>query len=74
VVIATLGFSNKGNNWKLVVANFLLIFLIQMAFELDAIITMGHFPTVFEVVKTASSSLVATLIFYGYNRRKGETE
>ncbi len=63
-----LGLSRKGNNLKLAVANFLLIFGVQIAFKIDEILNTGRLPTEFEFVKVVSNSLVITLIFYGYNK------
>jgi len=63
-----LGLSAKGNNWKLALGNFLLIFGVQIAFKIDEIINTGRLPTEFEFVKVLSNSLVITLIFYGYNK------
>jgi hypothetical protein len=63
-----LGLSAYGNNWKLALGNFLLIFGVQIAFKFDEIINTGALPTQFECVKIASNSLVLTLIFYGYNK------
>jgi len=63
-----LGFSVKGNNLKLVIANFLLIFGVQTAFKLDEIINTGKLPTEFELIKIVSNSIVITLIFFGYNK------
>ena len=63
-----LGLSSKGNNWKLILGNFLLIFGVQIAFKLDEIINTMQYPTVFECVKIVSNSLVITLVFYGYNK------
>lgn len=63
-----LGLSAYGNNWKLAIGNFLLIFGVQIAFKLDEIINTGTYPTEFEVVKVISNSLVITLIFAGYNK------
>lgn len=65
-----LGLSTRGNNWKLVVGNFLTVFLIQFVFALNDVIQTGRYPEIFEVVMMASSSLVTTLIFAGYNRIK----
>ena len=66
--MTNLGLSNAGNNWKLILGNFLLIFGVQIAFKLDEIINTGTYPTEFEFVKVLSNSLVITLIFYGYNK------
>jgi len=63
-----LGFSVKGNNFKLVIANFLLIFGVQTAFKLDEVINTGKLPTEFELIKIVSNSIVITLIFFGYNK------
>ena len=64
-----LGFSAKGNNWKLILGNFLLVFGVQIAFKIDEIINTMQYPTIFECVKILSNSLVITLIFYGYNKK-----
>lgn len=63
-----LGLSSKGNNWRLIVGNFLLVFGVQLAFKFDEIVNAGALPTPFEFVKIASNSLVITFIFYGYNK------
>lgn len=63
-----LGFSNKGNNLKLIVLNFLLVFGVQVAFKLDDIINLGAYPSGFEFIKVLSNSLVITIVFYGYNK------
>lgn len=68
-----LGLSNVGNNWKLILANFLLMFGVQVAFKFDEIINTGSYPSGFEMVKIASNSLIVTLIFYGYNKHKENT-
>ena len=72
--ITMLGFSVKGNNWKLVLANFFLVFLVQIAFKLDDVINAGNYPTTFECIKLLSNSLVITLIFYGYNKLTDKKE
>ena len=65
-----LGFSTKGNNLKLIIANFILIFGVQTVFKLDEIINAGKLPTEFELIKIVSNSIVITLIFFGYNKLK----
>ena len=65
-----LGFSNNGNNWKLVIGNFLITFGVQAVFKLEEIINQGRYPTEFECCKIGINSLAITLIFYGYNRYK----
>lgn len=69
-----LGLSSKGNNWKLVVANFLVMFMVQMAFPINDILNSGIYPEIFDIVKIASNSLVTTLIFYGFNRARAKEE
>jgi hypothetical protein len=63
-----LGLSSMGNSWKLYVANFLVMFGVQIAFKFDEIINTGNLPSQFEFIKIVSNSLVITLIFYGYNK------
>ena len=73
MIKTNLGLSNVGNNWKLVLANFLLMFGVQAAFKFDEIINTGSYPSGFEIVKIASNSFIVTLIFYGYNKYKEKT-
>lgn len=68
VINTNLGLSNVGNNWKLIVGNFLVMFGTQMAFKINDVLNTGVYPSGFEVVKVISNSLVVTLIFYGYNK------
>ena len=62
------GTSRNGNNIKLVIANFFIVFLAQLVYTAYELLSTETFPTTFEVYKAVIVALVATLGFYGINK------
>lgn len=55
------------NNWKVALANFLIIFAVQVIFGLQDLM-QTDIPEIFPFLKMIVNAAVATLIFYGYNK------
>ena len=65
-----LGLSEIGNNWKLVIGNFIILFLVQLVLNFNDIFNgpIENWPTNWELCKITLNSLTVTLIFYGFNK------
>jgi len=50
------------------IANFLLFFGAQLAFELYEMLPTGSFPSEFQIYEAAIKSLIATFAIYGLNK------
>ena len=61
-----LGVSDKGNSKKIIVANFLITFIVQVAWLLYEM--LPNPPSVLEIYGIVIKSLALTLAFYGLNR------
>jgi len=62
------GISNEGNNWKMVMLNFLVVFFAQFVFKLYDLLSTNEFPEPFECYQALITAAVATLAFYGVNK------
>lgn len=73
-----LGINTNGNNWKYALASFLVMFIVQIIFRLDELLatTSQQDVTLWILARIFTSSAVATLIYYGFNKQvaKEKTE
>ena len=61
-----LGVSNSGNNWKIIVANFVLTFTVQVVWLLYEL--LPDMPCPMECYGIVVKSVALTLAFYGLNK------
>jgi len=70
-----LGMNQIGNNWKYALGNFIVMFVVQLIFQMnDLLSTPELYPSMWQVLKCVTTSAVATLIFAGYNKLAKEKE
>lgn len=63
-----LGLSEVGNNWKLIIGNFIVVFGSSLVYQLYDLLPKGEFPSMFEFYTAIVTAGIATLAFYGLNR------
>ena len=69
-----LGINMNGNNWKYAFASFLVMFFVQVVFRLDELLatTSQQDLTLWILARIFTSSAVATLIYYGFNKQQAK--
>lgn len=62
------GVNQNGNNWKYILANFLVVFFAQLGWAAYENLVSRRLPTLFECYEMVIVAFVTTLGFYGINK------
>ena len=67
--------AQSSQSWKTALGNFITVWLVQFAFKLnDAWQYAKALPTYVDLYGMCLTSLIVTLVFYGYNKLKEEAK